>query len=400
MREGWQVKTIGDLCDFHRGLTYTKSDEVDASDNIVLRASNIDLTTNLLTFDDLKHIRNSVAIPEGKKVKKDSLLICTASGSKSHLGKVAYIDNEYDYAFGGFMGMLTPSKDLMPKFLFHLMTSEEYKSFIMELSDGANINNLKFDDLKRFSVPVPPLPEQQRIVRILDEAFESIAKAKANAEKNLQNAREVFESYLNEVFTRKGEGWEKKSVGDVSEIVNGGTPRTGVPEFWDGPYQWLTPAEMGGRPSPFVERTARTLTEDGLRNSSARLLSPYSVILSSRAPIGHLAINTEPMATNQGCKGLVPKQAVNYKFLYYFLLSSVDLLNDLGTGATFKELSGSKLRDVLIPLPPLPEQQRIVEELDSLSDGSKSLFALYQQKLYSLDELKQSLLHQAFNGDL
>ena len=107
--------------------------------NVVLRATNIDLATNLLIFDELKYISDKVVVPEGKKVKKGSLMICTASGSKSHLGKVAYIDDDYGYAFGGFMGMLTPLNGLSPRYLFHLMTSEDYKDFIGALSDGANI---------------------------------------------------------------------------------------------------------------------------------------------------------------------------------------------------------------------------------------------------------------------
>jgi type I restriction enzyme S subunit len=178
MRKGWQTKTIGDVCEFQRGLTYAKGDKVDFSDNVVLRATNIDLTTNLLNFDELKYINDKVVVPESKKVKKVSLMICTASGSKSHIGKVAYIDDDYGYAFGGVMGMLTPLNGLLAKYLFHLMTSEDYKDFIGALSDGANINNLTFDNLRRFPVPVPPLPEQQRIVAILDEAFEAIVAAK------------------------------------------------------------------------------------------------------------------------------------------------------------------------------------------------------------------------------
>jgi type I restriction enzyme S subunit len=125
MKQEWEVKTIGDVCEFQRGLTYTKSDEVDVSDNIVLRATNIDLSTNLLSFDELKFISNKVVVPRSKIVKKGAILICTASGSKSHLGKVAFVDGDYGYAFGGFMGMLAPLNGLLPKYLFHLMTSED-----------------------------------------------------------------------------------------------------------------------------------------------------------------------------------------------------------------------------------------------------------------------------------
>ena len=160
------------------------------------------------------------------------------------------------------------------------------------------------------------------------------------------------------------QGWEESTIGEVSEIVNGGTPKTGVSEYWNGKHLWITPAEMGKRQSPFVKNTERKISGAGLKNSSAKLLPVNSVILSSRAPIGHLVINKEPMAFNQGCKGMIPNSNLFYKFLFYYLFYNVDLLNSLGTGATFKELSGSKLKDVSIPLPPLPEQKRIVAVLD------------------------------------
>ena len=212
----WETKTLGELCEFQRGLTYGKSDEVDASKNVVLRANNVDLATHTLDLTDLRYISNSITIPAAKKVRKGSLLICTASGSKSHLGKIAYVDEDYGYAFGGFMGQITPTPGIYGRYLFHALTSSKYKAFIEALSDGVNINNLKFDDLRQFSVSVPPLPEQQRIVAILDEAFEGIATAKANAEKSLQNALELFKSYAKGVFSRGAERWSIRTLDQIS----------------------------------------------------------------------------------------------------------------------------------------------------------------------------------------
>ncbi|MEI6758061.1 MAG: restriction endonuclease subunit S [Chlorobium sp.] len=192
-------------------------------------------------------------------------------------------------------------------------------------------------------------------------------------------------------------GWEVKRLGDVCEIVNGGTPKTGVPEYWDGKHLWITPAEMGKRQSPFVDDTERKITDLGLRNSSASMLPAYSVILSSRAPIGHLVINTDPMATNQGCKGLIPTSNLNFKFLYYYCVSIVDLLNSLGAGATFKELSGSKLKEVVIPLPSFPEQQRIVAILDEAFEGIATAKANAEKNLKNARALFDSHLNSVFS---
>lgn len=192
-------------------------------------------------------------------------------------------------------------------------------------------------------------------------------------------------------------GWESASIGDTCDVVNGGTPKTGVAEYWGGPHRWITPAEMGKRPTPYIDQTERTITDQGLQNSSARPLPPYSVILSSRAPIGHLVINTEPMATNQGCKGLVPRSRIDHKFLYYYLGSIVDLLNDLGTGATFKELSGGKLKEVQVPLPPLPEQRRIVAILDEAFEGIAAAKANTEKNLQNARELFDGYLQAVFS---
>ena len=191
-------------------------------------------------------------------------------------------------------------------------------------------------------------------------------------------------------------GWQRKQLGDVCNVVNGGTPKTGVREYWGGNHLWITPAEMGKRLSPYVSETERMITDLGLRDSSARMLPPNSVILSSRAPIGHLVINTDPMATNQGCKGLIPSSQLQHKFLYYYLSSIVDVLNSLGTGATFKELSGGKLKEVTVPIAPLPEQQRIVGILDEAFDGIAKARANAEKNLQNARALFESHLQSVF----
>ena len=191
-------------------------------------------------------------------------------------------------------------------------------------------------------------------------------------------------------------GWETKTLGATCAVMNGGTPKTGVPEYWDGKHRWITPAEMGKRLSPYVSETERMISDLGLRNSSAQMLPPHSVILSSRAPIGHLVINTEPMATNQGCKGLIPGDQLHHKFLYYYLSSIVDLLNSLGTGATFKELSGGKLKEVELPVPPLPEQQRIVALLGEAFAGLATAKANAEKNLQNARALFESHLQSVF----
>jgi len=192
---------------------------------------------------------------------------------------------------------------------------------------------------------------------------------------------------------RDAAGWEESRLADIcSKITQGGTPDTSEPKFWGGSINWMTPAEMGKTESPFIDATTRTITESGLDNCSSYLLPIYSVILSVRAPIGSLAINTTPMAINQGCKGLITGNTLSFSFLYYSLINSKARLIDLGAGNTFKELSGSALKSYEIGLPSPPEQQRIAECLSAVDE----VIAAQARKLDALKSHKKGLMQELF----
>lgn len=193
-------------------------------------------------------------------------------------------------------------------------------------------------------------------------------------------------------------GWEVKKLSDVCEIINGGTPKTKIAEYWDGDFKWITPKDMGKLKTKYVNDTSRKITELGLQKSSAKLISRGSVILSTRAPIGHLAINLSEMATNQGCRGIIPSSSINLYYLFYFLTKSVKMLNNLGTGTTFKELSKTALSSVEIPLPPLPEQKRIVSILDKTFTAIDQAQANTEQNLQNAKEVFESYLQSVFEN--
>lgn len=192
--------------------------------------------------------------------------------------------------------------------------------------------------------------------------------------------------------------WEIKKLGEVCVILNGGTPKTNIPEYWDGDIHWITPADLGKLERPTVDDTPRKITALGLEKSSAKLFPENSVILSTRAPIGHLAINKVPMSTNQGCRGIVPGESINSWFLFYFLKMNVELLDSLGTGATFKELSTKALSEVEIPLPPISEQHRIVAILDEAFAAIARAKANAEQNLKNAKELFESYLQGVFEA--
>ncbi len=194
------------------------------------------------------------------------------------------------------------------------------------------------------------------------------------------------------------QGWEMKKLGDVCEIKNGGTPKTGNKEYWGGDIKWITPKDLGKLGNRYVKDTPRKITKLGLQKSSAKLIPANSIILSTRAPIGHIAINSKEMATNQGCRGIIPSKKITEEYLYYFLGNSVKLLNELGTGATFRELSTRALASVEIPLPSLPEQQRIVAILDKAFIAIATVKANAEQNLLNAKELFESYLQGVFEN--
>ena len=394
----WEVKKLGEVCKFEngdRGKNYPSRSKFIRSGVLFINAGHlnnyhIDLSgVNYISEEDYE------LLSRGKFTEGD-ILFCL----RGSLGKFAVVNNGLHGAIASSLVIVRVKERIVSDFLAYYFQSTICRQMIEKFKGGTAQPNLGAKDLSRFEIPIPPLPEQDQIVSILDGIFEKISKAKENAEKNLSNAKEVFESYLQSVFENPNDDWEEKSLCDVCEIINGGTPNTKEKSYWNGKNLWITPKDMGKLNGLFVDETERKITDLGLKNSSAKLLPVNSIILSSRAPIGHLAINKEPMSTNQGCKGIIPKKLLDFLFLYYFLKNSVDLLNSLGSGTTFKELSGSKLGEVQISFPTIKEQQSIVEKLDELSAETKKLESIYNQKLQNLEELKKSILQKAFKGEL
>ena len=170
----WETVKLGEIAAWVRGLTYSKKDEVESNGIAVLRATNIDLSTSKLVLDEIRYVCETVTIKNDKYTKVGDLLVCTSSGSKSHVGKVAIIEEDLGMAFGGFMAALRCTKNCIPKFLYYILTSQEFKRHLKSLQDGAGINNLKFSQIEDYELSLPPITVQQRIVANLDASFTEI----------------------------------------------------------------------------------------------------------------------------------------------------------------------------------------------------------------------------------
>ena len=251
---------------------------------------------------------------------------------------------------------------------------------------------------------IPSLPEQKRIVAILDEAFESIAKAKENVEKNLKNANEIFESYLQSVFENKGEGWEEKTLGDVCEFVRGpfgGSLKKNI--FKSEGYAVYE--QQHAIYNQFDD--IRYFIDENKFNEMKRFeLNSGDLIMSCSGTMGKMAIipeNIKKGIINQALLKLTPSKKISVMFLKLWMQSESfqDSVKSYSQGAAIKNVASVKtLKEIKMPVPSLSEQQSIVTKLDAISQETKRLKAIYEKKLADLDELKKSILQKAFEGAL
>ncbi len=209
------------------------------------------------------------------------------------------------------------------------------------------------------------------------------------------SASESFQRIIEEeciVVQKRINKWKKFTIGEIADIVGGGTPPTKESENFDGNIPWLTPRDLSGQHNRYIDRGKRNLSQKGLKNSSARLVPANSVLLSTRAPIGYVALAKNPIATNQGFRNLLVKEGFSPEYLYYWLIQNTEELKRHASGSTFSELSGSALRNIELYLPPFPVQQAIAAILGTLDDKIE----LNRQMSKMLEEMAQALFKSWF----
>lgn len=209
------IKRLGDIASFRRGLTYSKGDEAPLSNKRVLRSNNIDLESSSLDLSEIKYLREDFIIPDDRKLVANSIFICMSNGSKQHVGKVAFIPEDMDYAFGGFMGLIVPSSEVSAKYVFYACQSSTYRSFLSQVGNGIGITNLRFSDLEKFEFPVPSLADQQRIVAELDLLSGIVEKKNAQ----LRTLERLAESLFIETFGNLIANDRNWRMGTLNEFI-------------------------------------------------------------------------------------------------------------------------------------------------------------------------------------
>lgn len=309
-----------------------------------------------------------------------------------HTKVLKYIDFDFVLGADG-VKLLLPEEFLAPKFFYYQLQTAQLDSL-------GYARHYKL--LKELEIKYPNQAEQHRIVALLDEAFEGIATAKANAEKNLQNARALFESHLQSVFTERGEEWAETTIGAEIKFID---YRGKTPVKTESGVRLITAKNV--KMGYLQETPMEFIAADGYSSWMTRGIPKRGdVLFTTEAPLANVAqLDTdEKVAFAQRIIIMQPNAArLDSTFLKYLLLSQPmqQRIRDKGTGATVQGIKASLLKKIEIAFPQtLAAQHQIVEKLDALQEETQRLESLYQRKLAALDELKQSLLHQAFSGKL
>jgi len=399
MKNGWTIKPLGETCRFidYRGRTPQKIE----SGMRLITAKNVKM--GFLQTHPMEFVNPAIydswmtrGIPEIGDV------IFT---TEAPLANVAQLDTVEKVVFAQRIIVLQPSThDLDSTFLKYQLLSDAAQERIHQRGTGATVKGIKASLLKTIEVAFPSVPEQRRIVGILDEAFDGIATAKAAAEKNLQNARELFESYLNGVFTQRGEGWKEKRLSELytfknginfnkTQKVNRGILTIDVRNMYGDDLH----VSLGN-----LYRVNKDVSGEYILKEGDLLVVRSSVKREGVAWATLFRPTDEPITF---CGFIIrgrPIVDILPEFAVYFLRRphTRDELIRRANQSTITNINQSNLGEIRVPLPDMSEQTRIVGDLDAFRLAMLDLESIYRRKLAALDELKKSLLHQAFSGRL
>jgi type I restriction enzyme S subunit len=378
MKKGWEIKKLGDVC--NKGSSNVSQNQLEKDNGIYPIFGASGLIKNVSFYHQDKPYLSIV---------KDG----------SGVGRVTKME-----AFTSVIGTLQyilPNEGIDLDYLNYTLMSVDFKKYVA----GAAIPHIYFKDYKNESFLWMPLPEQIEIVSLLNKAFAGIAKAKENVQRNLQNAKELFQSEMNSIFENKGEGWVVKQFQDT------------VDKDCTLSYGIVQPGEEFPNGIPVVRPTDLTKKMIGL--SGLKLVNPsvadgykrttlkgIELLLCVRGTTGVISIASKELKGANVTRGIVPivfdNNILSQEFGYYLLVSPFlqNQIKEKTYGAALMQINIGDLRKISIPFPSLKEQKKIVSQLDTLSTETKNLENIYQQKLNALEELKKSILQKAFSGEL
>ena len=403
MKAKWQIKKLVEVTDLITCGVAKRPDYVDTGIPF-LSAKNV--KNGQIIWNDYRYVSEKTheQLTKNNKPRKGDILY-TRVGS---FGEAAILEKDTEFSIFVSLTLIRTKDEILNSFLKHYLNSHTVKTLAKNSVSGSGVGNLNVGTVREFLIPIPPLSEQKRIVSIVDQAFEGIDRAIANTKKNLANAHELFESYLNAIFTQEGNSWVEKKLGKLaSKIGSGATPRGGQNSYQTEGISLIRSLNVHDRrfkekdlaflDDKQAEKLANVIVEEGdvLLN-----ITGASIARSCISPTEHL-----PARVNQHVAIIRPDPSqISYRFLNYLITSRPYKEKLLFTGdkagATRQALTKAQIQDFSIHFPSLCEQGIIITKLDLLEVETHRLEAIYRRKLAALNELKQAILQKAFTGEL
>ena len=405
MNKNWEVKKLGEVCEIKPPKKQARDRLGD--DDFVSFVPMEDL--GILTKDfiatrerPLKEVSGSYTYFSDNDVLLAKITPCFENGK---IGIARNLKNGIGFGSSEYI-VFRSRGELIPDYLYYFLARDQFRQEGKKVMTGAvGHKRVPKDFIENQEIPYPKsLPEQQRIVSILDETFAAITKAKENAEKNLQNSRELFESYLQSVFANHGDGWEEKKLGEVCSLITDGKHGDCNNEENSG-YYFLSAKDVKNNTLNY--ENTRQITKVDFEETHRRTnLKPGDVLVTNSGTIGRMAIapfddKTYRTTFQKSVAVIKPiPEFINNVYCCYHLKADLSKLVNVSSGTAQKNLLLGDLRKHAVFLPSISEQCSIVSKIDAFSSETKRLEAIYQQKLAALDELKKSVLQKAFNGEL
>ena len=389
MKADWKIKPLGEACEFSNGQAHEKC--IDDTGKFKL------INSKFVSSEGQHFKRTNNAL--SPLYENDIAIVMSDVPNGKTLAKCFLVDKNDTYTLNQRIGVIR-SNNFDTRFLYYQLNRNKH---FLSFNNGENQTNLRKADILNCVLLLPPLAEQKRIVTILDEAFEGIATATANAKKNLANARELFDGYLQTVFSRGGQMWQKKRLGDiVTRLTNGYVgPTRNIYIELGVPY--LLARHVKNNQLTF---DGKTFISDSFNQKNKKsILKIGDVLLVQSGHIGHSAVVTKEHE-GHNCHAMIVMTPIlkmltgDFLSLYFSSSEMRQKFKEIRSGSTVPHLTCGEVRELKIGLPELRAQQMVVEHAAEMKTEIHRLETIYQQKLTALEELKKSILNQAFSGQL
>ena len=294
----------------------------------------------------------------------------------------------------GLIRIRTKPELCLPKFLYYNFRTNDFDGFIESISGGTSTQpNMQINALLSFEISLPSLPEQKAIASVLSSLDDKIDLLHRQNKTLEAMAETLFRQWFVE---EAQEDWEDGVLNDVISVKGGTTPSTKEPEYWDGDIYWTSPRDLSNHTSVFLFDTQRQITEKGLAKIGSGLLRSGTVLLSSRAPIGYLAITEIPLAINQGYIAIICDKVVSNNFIYLWCKKNMEEIKNSGNGSVFQEIAKSVFREISITIPP----QSMLDEFDKMIKPIFSKIRTNQLQICTLEKLRDTLLPKLMGGQV